>query len=459
MMEDIHRYLDTNRERFLAELQEFLRIASVSTDPAYGKDVLHCSRYLASHLRHAGLEVKVFETPGNPILLADTPAVPGAPTVLYYGHYDVQPVDPLELWESPPFAAELRGGNLYARGASDDKGPVFAHIKGVEAFLRTRGTLPVNFRFFLEGEEEVGSAHLDPFISSHRDLLQADVAVISDTTQLAPGVPAITYGLRGLAYLEINVQGPGQDLHSGIFGGTVPNPAGTLIDVLSRLKDRHGVIQIPHFYDRVRPLAPWEREMYDSLPFDPEAYRRLTGVRRIRTEGGFTPLECRWARPTLDINGIFGGYAGPGAKTIIPARAGAKVSMRLVPDQDPEEIADLFTRHVLSLFPEDVTVEIQNLHGGKPVLVDVNSSWMRAAKAAMEAGFGKPPVLIREGGSIPVVATFQEVLGMESLLLCFGSPDDRVHSPNEKFCLEDFYRGIRTSVHLIDELGKTPASS
>lgn len=453
-MEDILSYLDASRERFLAELQEFLRIPSVSADPAYGQDVVRCSRYLAAHLRKIGLEVEVFETPGNPILFAATPPVPRAPTVLYYGHYDVQPVDPLELWDSPPFAAEERHGNLYARGASDDKGPVFAHVKGVEAFLRTRGTLPVNFHFFLEGEEEVGSAHLDSFVAAHRDLLQADVALISDTAQFAAGVPAITYGLRGLAYLEVIVQGPGQDLHSGSFGGTVANPAGILVEALSRLKDRNGTVRIPGFYDKVRPLSSWEKEMYASLPFDPEEYRRLTGARRLRMEEGFTPLECRWARPTLDINGLFGGYAGPGAKTIIPSRAGAKVSMRLVPDQDPQEIAALFTRHLLSLFPDDVGAEVKNLHGGKPVLVDVNSPWMRAAKAAVDKGFGKPPVLIREGGSIPVVATFQEILGVESLLVGFGRPDDGAHSPNEKFCLEDFYRGIRTSVHLIDELGK-----
>lgn len=458
-MEDVLRYIESHQEKFLAELQELLRIPSISADPAHREDVLRCSRFLADHLRGIGLSVEVFQTPGNPILFASTPVIPAAPTVLFYGHYDVQPVDPLDLWQSPPFAADIRNGNIYARGASDDKGPVFAHMKGVEAFLRTRGTLPLNFRFFIEGEEEVGSAHLDPFIAAHRELLRADVVVISDTTQFAPGVPAVTYGLRGLAYVEVSLQGPSHDLHSGSFGGTVPNPAGILVDVLSRFKDERGAIRIPGFYDKVLPIASWEREMYDSLPFHAEEYRALTGVRKLRTEEGFTPLECRWARPTLDINGLYGGYAGPGAKTIIPARAGAKVSMRLVPDQDPEEIAALFTRYVLSLCPQDVSVEIKNLHGGKPVLMDVNSPWMKAARTAISKGFGKAPVLTREGGSIPVVATFKEVLQLDSLMLGFGRPDDGAHSPNEKLCLDDFYRGILTSAHLIDELGRTTAES
>lgn len=458
-MEDVLGYVESHRGNFLAELQELLRIPSISADPAYREDVLHCSQFLADHLRGIGLSVEIFQTPGHPILLAGTPVIPGAPTVLYYGHYDVQPVDPLDLWQTPPFAADIRNGNIYARGASDDKGPVFAYIKGVEAFLRTRGKLPLNFRFFLEGEEEVGSTHLDPFIAEHRELLKADVVVIADTAQFAPEVPSITYGLRGLAYLEVNLQGPSHDLHSGSFGGTVPNPAGILVDVLSRLKDKRGVIQIPGFYDKVLPLASWEKEMYDSLPFDAEEYRALTGARKLRTEEGFTPLECRWARPTLDINGLYGGYEGPGAKTIIPARAGAKVSMRLVPDQDPAEIADLFARYVLSLCPEDVSVKIKNLHGGKPILINVNSPWMKAARTAITKGFGKAPVLAREGGSIPVVATFKEILQVDSLMMGFGRPDDGAHSPNEKLCLDDFYRGILTSVYLIDELARSAAGT
>jgi acetylornithine deacetylase/succinyl-diaminopimelate desuccinylase-like protein len=451
-MSNAMSYIEENRNKFVQDLLELIRIPSVSAVPAHKGDVQRCADWLAAHLRSLGLAVEIHPTPGHPIVYAEWLGAPDAPTVLIYGHYDVQPVDPLHLWRHPPFEGVIEGDNLIARGATDDKGQVFAHVKAVESFLKTGGRLPVNVKLLIEGEEEVGSENLDHWVSANRSRLACDVVVISDGSQFGPGMPAINYGLRGLAYMEIRVQGPNRDLHSGAFGGAVANPANALCEIVAGLKDGDGHIAIEGFYDKVRPLTDAEREAYRKLPFDDGVFRRSIGIDRTVGEKGFTTLEQRWARPTCDVNGIFGGYQGEGAKTVLPAWAGAKVSFRLVPDQEPHEIAELFRRHVAKHTPPGVTVEVIEHHGGKAVIVPTTGNAMTAALKAVQRGFGREPLLIREGGSIPVVSTFQEILGAPTLLIGFGLNDDNAHSPNEKFDLKDYQRGIRTSAALLEEL-------
>jgi acetylornithine deacetylase/succinyl-diaminopimelate desuccinylase-like protein len=396
---------------------------------------------------------KVMPTAGHPVVYGEwMGAGKNQPTVLIYGHYDVQPADPFELWHSDPFKAEVRGQNLYARGASDDKGQIFMHLKAVEAYLKSAGRLPVNVKFIIEGEEEIGGPSLDPFVEKNAKLLASSVAMISDTGQPSPDLPALTYALRGLCYMEMEVTGPQRDLHSGSFGGAVYNPIQALSEIIVRLKDEHGHILIPGFYDRVRSIDDDERTSLAQVPFDDEVFRAEAGIPATWGEEGYTVLEQITARPTLDCNGIWGGYTGDGSKTVLPSKASAKISMRLVADQDHEEIAELFRAYVMKVAPPQVQVSVKSLHGGRPAMVERDSREIQAAAAALEKAFGHKPVFIREGGSIPVVSTFKRVLGIPTVLMGFGLSDDNLHSPNEKFYLPNFYRGIQASIHFMDEL-------
>ena len=400
-------FIDKNRERFIEELKEFLRIPSISTDPGHREEVRRCAGYVKEELQRIGIsDARVCETAGHPIVYGQWLQAAGKPTVLFYGHYDVQPVDPVSLWQSPPFEPEIRNGEIYARGSADDKGQVFMHFKSLEAHLRNSGKLPVNVKLLIEGEEECGSLNLDQFISEHREMLQADLVLISDTPMFARGVPSICYGLRGLVYFQIDLTGTLSDLHSGSFGGTVANPGYVLAKLLGGMKDGEGRVTIPGFYDDVRPLTERERKEYASLPFDAEKYRRELGAPQLWGEKGFSPLEQIWARPTFEVNGILAGFTGEGAKTVIPARAMAKVSMRLVPDQDPDRIAALFENHLRRVCPPTVELKVTRMHGGKAWLAPIDHPAMRAAGRAYEKGFGRKPVFVREGGSIPVVSTF-----------------------------------------------------
>jgi acetylornithine deacetylase/succinyl-diaminopimelate desuccinylase-like protein len=453
-MQAIHSYLATHAAAFEEQLKELLRIPSVSAQSKHNADTRLAAEFMAEQFRGMGLATEVIATPGHPIVYAECCGAPGKPTALVYGHYDVQPPEPLEQWLSGPFEPTVRNGNLYARGATDDKGQMFTHVKSVEAWLKTIGSLPINVKFLIEGEEEVGSANLDPFVRANRDRLRCDVIVISDTSMFGPDLPSICYGLRGIAYFELRVIGPKQDLHSGGYGGMVANPANVLATLLAALKDRDGRILVPGFYDDVQPIEPWEREAFARLPFDEQSFCERLGVDALPGEQGYTVLERRWARPTCDVCGIYGGYQGEGSKTIIPATAGAKVSFRLVPNQDPVRVAKAFEQYVRALTPPGIRIEIQGHHNAPPVLVPAKSLFVDAARRALQAGFDREPVFIRNGGSIPVVSTFREILQVDCLLLGFGLPDDNTHSPNEKFCLKDFHRGIRTSTHLWQELAR-----
>jgi acetylornithine deacetylase/succinyl-diaminopimelate desuccinylase-like protein len=388
-------------------------------------------------------------------VLARSPDVPGAPVLLVYGHYDVQPPDPLDEWRTPPFSPDVRDGYIYARGATDDKGQFFTYIKAIEAVLGAGQKLPLNLIILAEGEEEIGSPSLEKFLMHHRDELRANAVAISDGSQFAHGIPAITYGLRGLSYLQVDIRGPSFDLHSGSFGGIIYNPAQVLVDILQKLKNPDGTVALPGFYDDALAPENWEREEMASLSVDIESLKDYLGVSELTGEPGYSFTERRTARPTLDINGLWGGFAGEGAKTIIPAKAGAKVSMRLVPNQVPEKIDRLFQQFVTSNCPHGVSAKITNLHGADPVLVPRNTPAMLAAEKAIETGFGKKPVFIREGGSIPVVNLIKKHLGQENILLLgWGSPDDGAHSPNERFHIKDFYRGIRSAAALFHEMAQ-----
>lgn len=449
---DVFGRIEAEKAGYLEELKDFLRIPSVSTDPAYAADVKRCAEFVRGKLEAAGLAAELVETDGYPLVYGEWLGAEGKPTLLFYGHYDVQPVDPIEEWRHDPFEPTEEGDLLVARGATDDKGQSFAHVKAVAAVLAERGELPVNVKFLIEGEEESGGESIEAFVRADGGRrLACDAVVVSDSSMYAPGQPSLLYGLKGLAYMEIRVTGPNRDLHSGTFGGAVANPGNALAQIVAKLRDpESGKILIPGFYDEVLPLEDWERREFGALPFDAEAYRTELGVPELFGEEGYTTLERTWARPTCDVNGIWGGYQGEGAKTVLPARAGAKVSMRLVPNQRTEEIARLFTDYVNEIAPPGVTVEVKNLHGADPVLVDVSGPLAEAAMAAQEDVWGKAPVRIREGGSIPIVGTFSDVLGKPVLLMGFGLSDDRLHSPNEKFNISHFYAGIRTSVRLLD---------
>jgi acetylornithine deacetylase/succinyl-diaminopimelate desuccinylase-like protein len=452
---DVLARIDAEKESYLEELKEYIRIPSISTDPQYKGEVLRASEFLVEKMRAAGLTAERIETDGHPLVYGEWMGAPGKPTVLFYGHYDVQPVDPIELWRNPPFEPTVEGDKLVARGATDDKGQSYTHVKAVAALLAERGKLPVNVKFLVEGEEEAGGQAIDDYVKKDAGKrLAADCVLVSDTSLYAPGQPSLIYGLKGLAYMEIKVTGPNRDLHSGTFGGAVFNPLNALGYIIASLRDpKTGKILIPHFYDDVRPLEDWERQEFAKLPFDEGDYRKELGVPELFGEEGYSTRERTWGRPTCDVNGIFGGYMGKGAKTVLPSWGGAKVSMRLVPDQDPKKIAALFTEHVHAVAPPGVTVEVESLHGADPVVVEVQGPIVDAALDAMQDIWGARPVRIREGGSIPIVSTFASVLRCPVLLLGFGLNDDGLHSPNEKFNISHFYNGIRSVARMLDRLG------
>jgi acetylornithine deacetylase/succinyl-diaminopimelate desuccinylase-like protein len=446
-------FVNVNRDRYVDELKAFLAIPSISALPAHAADVKRCAEWTADEMRRIGLQnVRLISTPGNPVVYGDWLDAPGAPTILFYGHYDVQPVDPLNLWQSPPFEATVRDGEIYARGSADDKGQVFMHFKAVEAHLKENGRLPVNIKFILEGEEEVGSVNLDEFVRAHKHELRADVVVISDSPMFDRCVPSICYGLRGLVYFQIDLRGSSTDLHSGSFGGAVANPGFVLAQMIAQMKDRGGRIKIPGFYDDVVALTDEEREAWSKLPFNEKKYRKDFGIPRLFGETDYTTLERTWARPTLEVNGMLSGFTGEGAKTVLPAVAMAKISMRLVPNQNPERIAELFEAYVKKVTPKTMELKITRMHGGKPWMTAFDNPFVQAAGRAIERGFGKTPVFTREGGSIPVVSTFQEELGVPSVLFGVGLPDENAHAPNEKLDLTNFHNGIIASAILYEEI-------
>ncbi|MCX7909819.1 MAG: dipeptidase [Ignavibacteria bacterium] len=443
-MIEITNFIEKNRETFLGQLIEFLKFPSVSSRSEHKQDVRNCGEWLVQHIKSIGGEnAYLFETEGHPVVYADFIRYPSAPTVLVYGHYDVQPVEPLELWNSDPFEPIIRNNKIFARGASDDKGQLFIHLKAFESILKTNETFPINIKFLFEGEEEAGSNHLDSFIEKNRELLSCDTVVISDTEWFDFGLPSICYALRGIAFVEIKVKGPNRDLHSGSYGGAVDNPAEVLANLISRLKDRYGRVTVPGFYDNVLELTVEEKEEFARLPFNEKLYRESLGIKQTYGENGFTVLERTWARPTLEVNGIYGGYTGEGAKTIIPSEATAKISMRLVPNQKAQEITQLFVEYIREIAPPTVSIEVFPMHGGNPVITPIDTVWMRKAKEALRNSFGVEPVFIREGGSIPICETFQRVLGASPVLIGFGLPTDNIHSPNENFSLENFFGGIK----------------
>ena len=456
-MHNIAHFIKTNHERYLEELNAYLAIPSISTLPEYAADVRRCAEWTAEEIERIGLHnVKLIETQGHPVVYGDWTGAPGAPTLLFYGHYDVQPVDPIELWDSPPFEGTIRDGDLYARGAADDKGQVFMHFKAVEAHMRQTGRLPLNMKFILEGEEEVGSVSLGPLLHDRKDEFAADVLVISDSPMFGRGVPSICHALRGLLYFQLEVRGSRSEMHSGSFGGAVPNPASTLAEILGKLKDDNGAVKIPGFYDDVRPLERKEREAFAALPFDETGYFCDVGVTVLTGETGYSTLERLWARPTLDVNGLLSGYTGTGAKTVIPAVATAKLSMRLVPDQDPDCISREFEAYLEDITPATVDLKVTRLLSGKPWIADIDSPFVQATGRAIERGFGKWPVFTRHGGSIPVVSNFQEVLGLPCVLFGISLPDRNAHAPNERLNLENFFNGIVTSAYLYEEIGRLP---
>lgn len=453
-MNDVTRYIESHRGEFLEALMECLRIPSISVSHEHATEVQRCAEYIRLQLAGLGMHrTEVFQTRRHPIVYAEWMGAPGKPTVLVYGHYDVQPVDPLNEWLNPPFEPQVRDGDLYARGAIDDKGQVYIHLGAIEAFLKSRGNLPVNLKMMIEGEEEIGSPNLGLFLKSERRLLDADVLIISDTPMLDYGKPSICYGLRGLCYMEIEVSGPKQDLHSGALGGIVENPARALVSILEKLKDRYGRVMIPGFYRDVRPLSRQEQRRLSDLPLSESRILKITGATCFSGERGYKLLERLWARPTLDINGMTGGFTGAGTKTIIPARASAKVSMRLVPDQDPKQIADEFEKYVKRISPPGVKVRVIRHHGSKAFLQNVDDPVFDLAKTSLEKAFGKKAYYIREGGTIPFVRTIADILKKPCILLGFGLPDENAHAPNERLHLDNFYKGIHSAAYLYQNIG------
>ena len=458
-MNNVVDFINTNRDRYLDELKTYLAIPSISALAAHSADVRRCAEWTADEMRRIGLQnVRLIETPGNPVVYGDWLNAAGAPTMLFYGHYDVQPVDPVEEWTSPPFEATIRDGEIYARGSADDKGQIFMHFKAIEAHMTQTGRLPVNIKVILEGEEEVGSANLDPFVREHSSDLKSDVVVISDSPMFARGVPSICYGLRGLIYFQIDLRGTKTDLHSGSFGGAVANPAFVMAQVLSQMKDKSGRVKIAGFYDDVRPLREEERAEFRKLPFNETQWRKDLGAPKLHGEAGYTTLERIWARPTFEINGLLSGFTAEGSKTVIPAKAMAKVSMRLVPDQDPDTIAKRFEEYVRKVTPKTVELTVTRMHGGKPWMTEFDNPFVQAAGRAIEKGFGARPVYNREGGSIPVVSTFQEVLGVPSVLFGIGLPDENAHAPDEKLDINNFHNGIIASAYLYEEIATGPSA-
>ena len=454
-MSALDRYLDDNKARFLEQLKEALRIPSVSSQSEHKRDVRRCAEHIAAHLKKIGMtKAEVMDTPGHPVVYAEWLGAPGKPTALLYGHYDVQPPEPLELWKTPPFEPTEKDGKLYARGACDDKGQVYMHLSAIEAHLAVNKALPINLKLVIEGEEEAGSESLEDFLKANRKMLDADVIIVSDTSMLAPDHPALTYALRGILYTQIEVTGPTRDLHSGEFGGAVMNPANALCGIIAALKDADGRVTMPGFYDKVRELTVTEREAYAAVPFDEQGFIAESGAPMAWGEKGHSTLERVWSRPTLDVNGIWGGYTGEGSKTVLPSFAAAKVSMRLVPDQDGAELFGKFEAYVQSLAPPAVKVVVKNYHAGKPWITSPDNPMLQAAIRALGRAWTKQPALIREGGSIPVMATFQQTHGLPCIMMGFGLHDDQVHAPNEKFSLTSFHGGTKSCAYLYEELAK-----
>lgn len=437
-------YVDQHQERFLEELFELLRIPSVSTAAKFKGDVQRAAEFVRQKLEDAGVDrAEIHETDGHPIVYAEKMTDPKAPTVLVYGHYDVQPADPLELWDSPPFEPEIRNGKIYARGACDDKGQMYMHVKALET-MNAQGNIPCNVKFLIEGEEEIGSDHLSPFVEANRALLNADVVLISDTGIISNEHPSITVGLRGMSYLEVEVTGPNRDLHSGMYGGAVANPINVLCKMIASLKDDQGRITIPGFYDKVVELSEDERQEINRAPHDDDEYKHALDIDELAGEAGYTTPERIGIRPTLDVNGIWGGYIEEGAKTVLPSKANAKISMRLVPKQNHKEIDELFIRHLQQIAPPTVKVKVASHHGGQAAVVPSDSVGVQAASKAFEEAWGKTPFLTREGGSIPIVSLFQQTLGIDSVLMGFGLDEDAIHSPNESYGVFNYLKGIET---------------
>ena len=454
-MERVVNRINSNINTYIEELKDFLRIPSISTSEQYKKDMLKGADFVAAKLNAAGLKnVKVIKTKVHPLVYADWLNAPGKPTVLIYGHYDVQPVDPISLWDSLPFDPVVRNGKIYARGATDDKGQMYMHIKSVEAYLKTMKKLPINVKFIIEGEEEIGSESLEKFINQNAKFLKCDAVLISDTALYGAGIPTITYGLRGLAYLEVVITGPNRDLHSGTFGGTIANPVNVLAEIISKLMDKNGHITIPGFYDDVVKITKKEKENFKSLVFSEKKFAREIGVKKLKGEKGYSTVERAWARPTLDCNGIIGGFTEEGAKTILPSKAMAKISMRLVPNQDPHKISRLFTKYVKNITPDTVSIKIKDLHGGYPVLTPLDDKATIAGANAMAKAFGKKTVFMREGGSIPIVTVFAKKLKAPSVLMGLGLNTENLHSPNEHFDLKHFHLGILSSAYFLQEYAK-----
>jgi acetylornithine deacetylase/succinyl-diaminopimelate desuccinylase-like protein len=454
-MEKVFAYLKDNETKFVEQLCDYVRIPSVSAQTEkHGADMKACGEWLLAHCRSIGLAAELHPTPGNPILVARTPRRQGRKHFLVYGHYDVQPPEPFELWKTPPFEPRIEGRSLFGRGASDNKGQNLAHLKAVEAYSKTGTELPVDLTFVIEGEEEVGSRSLAGFLQQQRAALKCEAVVISDTGMPSKKFPALTYALRGITALEIKLTGPGRDLHSGIFGGSVENPAMALCRLLAQMHDRNGRVATPGFYDDVQPLSKFERAQFKRLPYNEDQYRKLLGVPALFGEKGFTHHEQRSARPTFEINGLTSGYQGEGSKTIIPAWASAKITIRLVPDQKPHKIQKLVQARLKKLCPPTVKMELTTGHGGDPYLVSPTSPLAQAALRALQEGFGAEPIVMREGGSIPIVNDFKKILGVDTLLLGLALPDDNAHSPNEKFDLDCFANGMRMAAYLWQELAQ-----
>jgi acetylornithine deacetylase/succinyl-diaminopimelate desuccinylase-like protein len=451
---DLNRYFDANDARIQEELFEFLRIPSVSAKSENDSDVIRAAEWLKATMDRAGLKTAIYPTGGHPVVIGEWRGAPGAPTVLVYGHYDVQPAEPLELWTSPPFEPTVRNGRIYARGSVDDKGQLFLHVKAIEAHIATRGKLPVNIVMIAEGEEEVGSDNLEHFVEAHKDLLACESVVISDSAMFAPGQPSILSSLRGLAYFEINVEGPTVDLHSGGYGGAVVNPATALAKIVASFHDENWHVAIDGFYDDVREWPASMREQMAGLPFEESVFLEETGAKELGGEAGYTVLERLWSRPTCEVNGLLSGYTGEGAKTVLPSKAMAKVSCRLVPDQNPTEITKLMRAHIERVTPKGVTTTVTYLHGGRPWRAELSGPLFDAAKRALATAFEKEPVVVGEGGSIPVVGDFERVLGAPVLLVGFGLPGENAHAPDEWLSIESFQTGMRAMAVLWDEYAR-----
>jgi acetylornithine deacetylase/succinyl-diaminopimelate desuccinylase-like protein len=436
----------------LDDLFEFLRFPSVSADSRFKSDVDACADWLTAKLQKMGLKAQKIATPGHPVVLGRNERRSDRKTLLIYGHYDVQPADPLELWDSPPFEPVIKGEKIIGRGSTDNKGQILAHILGIESVLKERGDLPLNLVVLVEGEEEIGSPNLEAFLRENKSMVQANIVAISDTGMAAPGVPTFTYGLRGILCLEVRLRGPAADLHSGIFGGSVANPATILSRMIAKLHDDRGRVAVPGFYDHVLPLEDWERELWAKLPYSEEGWLTLTGSRRLWGEEGYTFLERVWARPTAEVNGFGSGYQGEGSKTIIPSKAMAKLSFRLVPNQDPHQLRLMVTEYLQRQCPDSVEIEILNQHEGRPYLMKPDSVFGNAAQRALSKTFREPIAFIREGGSVPITQSFKDVLGIDTLFLGLALPDCKVHSPNENFAIENFHAGIRLNRHLMDQI-------